>query len=382
MKNPAAFISYARRDDAAYGGRITALRQRLQPMVAAAIGRDFEIFQDCEGVVWGQNWRTRLDEALDEALFLIPILTPSYFNSDACRTELETFLELERRSGRTDRILSLYFLDAPVYERGSDALAAVLRERQHRDWRHLRINPVGSAKVMRALDSLAAEIAAAILVHQSRISPPMPTPEAAVAAIQPAVRKAGQNAGTEQKRTAPLERGRLVKEYLEILPERAQQLTADTERRKLAEAKRSHEIQKITEFVSRNLVELVTSFSDKGTTIKFKSSQFPKNIFSSQPFQMKLSVDEMDYWSLHFVDRNPDRIGLMLVRILRKDDGGEILTNDSIVFRWAGSDKYGFSLNERISPEDLRHITQTEQDLEKMMINLVKYELARKSGNH
>ena len=135
MKNPAAFISYARRDDAAYGGRITGLRQRLQRMVAAAIGRDFEIFQDCEGIAWGQHWRSRLDEALDEALFLIPILTPSYFNSEACRAELEVFLELERRSGRKDRILSLYFLDAPVYDQKADPVAAILSERQHRDWR-------------------------------------------------------------------------------------------------------------------------------------------------------------------------------------------------------------------------------------------------------
>ena len=77
MKNPAAFISYARRDDAAYGGRITGLRKRLQRMVASAIGREVEIFQDCEGTAWGQHWRTRLGEALEEALFLIPILTPS-----------------------------------------------------------------------------------------------------------------------------------------------------------------------------------------------------------------------------------------------------------------------------------------------------------------
>ena len=37
MNKPAAFISCARRDDAAYGRRITGLRERLQRMVAAAI---------------------------------------------------------------------------------------------------------------------------------------------------------------------------------------------------------------------------------------------------------------------------------------------------------------------------------------------------------
>jgi hypothetical protein len=178
MKNPAAFISYARRDDAAYSRRITGLRQKLQGMVASAIGRDFEIFQDCEGIAWGQHWRSRLDEALEEALFLIPILTPSFFNSQACRAELETFLELERRSGRKDRILSLYFLTAPMYEQKNDELAAILSERQHRDWRHLRIDPLGSAKVMRALDSLARELADAIHARQDAASPPTTGPDA------------------------------------------------------------------------------------------------------------------------------------------------------------------------------------------------------------
>ena len=172
MKNPAAFISYARRDDGAYGRRITGLRQKLQQqLVAARIGRDFEIFQDCEGIAWGQHWRARLDEALEEALFLIPILTPSYLNSDACGAEIETFLELERRSGRRDRILSLYFLDPPSYEQQGDALAAILRGRQHRDWR-LRIDPVGSVKVMRALDSVASEIAVAIYARHDGANRP------------------------------------------------------------------------------------------------------------------------------------------------------------------------------------------------------------------
>ena len=148
MKNPAAFISYARRDNSAYGRRITGLREKLQGMVASAIGGDFEIFQDSEGIPWGQHWQTRLDEVLKEALFLIPIPTPSYFNSPACRNELEAFLSLERRSGRQDRILPLYFVNAPVFDdvETTDPLAATLRERQYRQWQSLRILPLSSSE--------------------------------------------------------------------------------------------------------------------------------------------------------------------------------------------------------------------------------------------
>jgi formylglycine-generating enzyme required for sulfatase activity len=380
MRNPAAFISYARRDDAAYGGRITGLRERLQDLVASAIGRDFEIFQDRQAIAWGQHWPTRLDEGLEEALFLIPILTPSYFNSEACRAELETFLELERRSGRKDRVLSLYFLTAPVYEQKADSLAAILHERQHRDWRNLRIDPLGSAKVRRALDSLAGELAAAIHARQGNARPPalMPNPKAVVAA-------------TEQTPKAPVERNRLAREYLEILPNKVRQLEVDAGRRKAAELERSREIQELTDFVSDTLVDLVRTFQNQGAIITFGNNQFPANVFSQESFQLKLYVDQTDFWSLHFVDREVDKIGLMLVRMTKDENDREFLTNDSIVFRWVGSNRYAFSLNSHISAEvrenvfdgldrELHPISQAKQDLEKLMINLVKYELAKKKS--
>jgi formylglycine-generating enzyme required for sulfatase activity len=172
MQTPAAFISYARLDDHAYGGRITRLRERLEGMVGSAIGRRFRIFQDRTDIGWGQHWPSRLEEGLNEALFLIPILTPAYFNSDACRAELETFLELERRSERRDRILPLYFVTAPVFEQKSDPLAAALYERQWWNWRHLRVDSIGSQKVLRELDRLAGEVADAI--HRMDLPAPPP----------------------------------------------------------------------------------------------------------------------------------------------------------------------------------------------------------------
>jgi hypothetical protein len=96
---------------------------------------------------------------------------------------------------------------------------------------------------------------------------------------------------------------------------------------------------------------LVRSFGSEEAIIVFSDAPFPSNSFSSQPFQLKLYVDQSDYWSFHFVDREIDKIGLMLVRIVKNEHGQETLTNDSIVFRWVGPDQYGFSLNNRISAE-------------------------------
>ena len=83
--------------------------------------------------------RSRLEDALKEALFLIPVMTPSYFASPQCRAEAETFIDLEKQSGRHTKILPIYLIEAEIFEgatrQGGDPLARILRERQYVDWR-------------------------------------------------------------------------------------------------------------------------------------------------------------------------------------------------------------------------------------------------------
>jgi cobaltochelatase CobT len=92
MKKPVAFMSYAHLDDDRY---LTKLRKHLSRAVSVQIGEDFVIFQDRDGIWWGQNWKKRIDESLDEVTFLIPIISPSFFNSQYCRNELQRFLDLQ-----------------------------------------------------------------------------------------------------------------------------------------------------------------------------------------------------------------------------------------------------------------------------------------------
>ena len=60
----AAFMSYARIDDQHDNGQVSELRQRLSVEVQVQIGEEFPIFQDREDIAWGQNWRTRIENAL------------------------------------------------------------------------------------------------------------------------------------------------------------------------------------------------------------------------------------------------------------------------------------------------------------------------------
>lgn len=108
-KPPVAFLSYTRADDEHEGGRISFIRKQLEREVQFQAGnRRFIIFQDRIHIKWGENWRTRIAESLDEAMFLIPVITPSFFESNPCCEELDAF---RAREGKLERrlVLPLYY---------------------------------------------------------------------------------------------------------------------------------------------------------------------------------------------------------------------------------------------------------------------------------
>jgi hypothetical protein len=96
QRQPVAFMSYGRFDDKHENGRLTEFRERLSAEVEMQTGDEFPIFQDREDIKWGQNWKERLEETIDDVTFLIPILTPKFFKSPHCREELERFIEREK----------------------------------------------------------------------------------------------------------------------------------------------------------------------------------------------------------------------------------------------------------------------------------------------
>jgi parallel beta-helix repeat protein len=159
---PAAFMSYARFNDAHDDGQLSAFRERLAAEVRAQTGREFVIFQDRAGIAWGQNWQKRVDETLDVVTLLLAVITPGFFASKACREELDQFLERERQLGRDDLILPVYYISARELDdpetRASDELATVLAARQFADWRELRFEPLTSPVVRKAVAQLASRM--------------------------------------------------------------------------------------------------------------------------------------------------------------------------------------------------------------------------------
>ena len=163
---PTAFLCYVHFDDEYEDGRLSEFRQRLSGEVRIQTGDEFPIFQDRNDIGWGKAWKARIDQSLDAATFLIPILTPSFFKSTECRRELTQFLERETKLRREDLILPVYYVTCPVLDeeakRKKNRLARVLASRQYADLRELRFEPFTSSEVRRMLSRLAAQIRAAL----------------------------------------------------------------------------------------------------------------------------------------------------------------------------------------------------------------------------
>ena len=161
-RTPVAFMSYVRLVDAHDHGRLTEFQKRLSVEVQVQTGKKFPIFQDRDDIKWGQNWQERIDKSLDEITFLIPIITPGFFESPVCRDELEKFLKREKKLNRNDLILPVYYVDYPLLndaeKRKSDSLAEIIATRNHVDWRELRFEPLTSPQIGRALARIAVEI--------------------------------------------------------------------------------------------------------------------------------------------------------------------------------------------------------------------------------
>ena len=182
---PTAFMSYARSDDDRFR-RLTQFREDLSAEVQRQIGEEFSIFQDREDIRWGQNGEARIKESLDEVTFLIPIITPSFFNSQPCRDELQRFLEREKELGRDDLVLPVYYVDCPLLNdkenrTGNELAQAIFDHHQYEDWRDMRFEPFTSLQVGKTLARLAVQVRDALKRMQASEKREAPEPAASVA---------------------------------------------------------------------------------------------------------------------------------------------------------------------------------------------------------
>ena len=134
---PKGFWSYARGDDEHLDGVFTSLRKRLEGEISMLLGYDVDIFQDTYDLRTGDRWAETLRDEITEAAFLIPVLTPRFFNRDWCREEALTYVTLAEEKGLEPLIFPIRFIEYDD-EAGCEVRAA-LEPFQYKDFSGWRL---------------------------------------------------------------------------------------------------------------------------------------------------------------------------------------------------------------------------------------------------
>jgi len=152
-------MSYVRSSDEDDDVQLGQFRQRLEHKVSARTRVDFSILADRADAAWADHWRHRVEETLDADTMLLVIVTPDLFGSAACREEIARFREREKKLGRDDLIVAVYYASTPAMDnripRRGDEMARLLRSRRYADWRTLRFEPMTSPAAVDAIGQLA-----------------------------------------------------------------------------------------------------------------------------------------------------------------------------------------------------------------------------------
>jgi hypothetical protein len=167
------FFSYAREDDADSHGALSALRDRIQRELRAQLGRTMNtastsrktlrLWQDKEAIAYGKDWDKEIQDAIQQSVFFIPIVTPTAADSPYCRSELASFLDGEATMDRNDLVFPILYMNVRALDDSartqSDSFLSVIAKRQFLNWREFRHQPIGSADVGREIERFCATIA-------------------------------------------------------------------------------------------------------------------------------------------------------------------------------------------------------------------------------
>ena len=159
------FFSYSREDDHDLQGGLSTLRNRIQGELRGQLGRTaqtFRLWQDKEAIPSGSLWETEIKNAVGQAVFFIPIITPTVVASPYCRFELEAFLTREAELGRNDLVFPILYIDVPALEnpslRQKDEILSLIAKRQYVDWRQLRHQDARTGEAGMAIERFCRHI--------------------------------------------------------------------------------------------------------------------------------------------------------------------------------------------------------------------------------
>lgn len=154
------FWSYVHADDDAESGRIAQLARDVAGQFEMLTGESINLFLDRDQLVWGDDWRPKIDSSLSSIAFFVPVVTPRYFKSEECRRELNFFARQAEKLGVKELVLPVLWVDFPGLhtEDPIDELLALVGRFQWSDWTELKFSELGSGEYRKAVSQLASRL--------------------------------------------------------------------------------------------------------------------------------------------------------------------------------------------------------------------------------
>jgi|GEM_PF-4706704 hypothetical protein len=170
MLKPMGFWSYSTADDRSSRGRLSRLRSLVAAEIEQQVGpkQNVYIFQDVDTIRAGFKWERQINDALAISSFVIPIITPRFFQSEWCCREIALFRETERRLGRDDLIFPIHYVDVDHVDSTNPgdcqdrSVLELLRARQWADFRKFRHRNYQNENVGLFIESLVTAICTAL----------------------------------------------------------------------------------------------------------------------------------------------------------------------------------------------------------------------------
>lgn len=157
-----AFMSYVHDVNRHDNDYLSKFRDRLEGELTVLSGEPFTIFQDRTHIHAGHKWEDRLAEYLSKSTLLLAIITPSYYNSEWCRKELEHFLDREQQVGSGPLVVPVYYISSEKLEDWrqwpGDRVVRALATYHYADWRKLRRVGLNMPSARKQLTLLATHV--------------------------------------------------------------------------------------------------------------------------------------------------------------------------------------------------------------------------------
>lgn len=158
-ESAAGFWSYAHDDNNLDGGAILELAQLIAEEYNLLSGGPIEIFIDRNEIKWGDAWRERIDSALAQTTFFIPIITPRYFSRPECRRELLEFTAKAKSLGVEELLLPiLYVVPSDFSPQSADEAIALVARTNYSDWQENRLLEPQSREYRKAVNVLSRRL--------------------------------------------------------------------------------------------------------------------------------------------------------------------------------------------------------------------------------